>query len=85
MAPTLPPLSIALLIDCFKNEVCLWDFNHKHYNKKEKRAAALKRIVEKLADNGNILTRKYSLYYFGFQSHTLCKRVASSKVKTSSQ
>ena len=59
MAPSLSPASTIYLIECFKDESCLWDFNNDQYNKKDKRASALKRIVQKMKENGDEISGNF--------------------------
>ena len=49
--PSLSQESTIFLIECFKDEPSLWDFNNENYSKKEKRISVLKRIVKKMTDN----------------------------------
>ena len=51
MASGLSKTSTISLIEAFKDEPCLWDFNHKNYSKKEKRTAAFRRIKEKMKED----------------------------------
>ena len=59
MAPTLNQQSTFHLIEYFKEEPCLWDFNNDDYNKKNKRAAALRRIIEKMEEHGEKLSGNF--------------------------
>lgn len=56
MAPSLNQESTLHFIEYFKEELCLWDFNNEEYNKKNKRAAAIQRIIQKMGEIGDTLT-----------------------------
>ncbi len=67
MAPLFSQPAILLLIESFKDEPCLWDFNNPNYNKKNKRSNALQRIITKLAEMGEKLTSNCFIDSFSMQ------------------
>lgn len=80
MAPTLSKTSTLLLIELFKDEPCLWDYNNDNYNKKNKRAAALQRIIEKMEEGGDTLSGILSHFFFAM-TFLLCQKKECKQLK----